>query len=397
MANLGELFSKVPEKRDSGMKHPRRVTQWIHYTKLVRSAFQFYGEITEEIQTLAMLIKAEGEVLQNVIVRKTDVDEYEIIAGHKRVLACKYLVEEGKAEEFAFVPCDVKSMNDIRAQFQVMSSNYHHSKSDYEKMKEVSDMKYLMENYPEEFPDVAAGGRVVEHLAAQLHMKRSTVSEYLAINHNLIPEGKEAFKESKLNKSAACAMAALPEEEQEKLLTEGKTTHKEIKEYREKNLEPSEEEIREFYNIAVSRRFRDLSGQQLKEALIEDMGKSRAGGARENLDYQCDPRRVCINNKWMTWSKFVNQVEKLFPRHVKEIPSTDVKEVSCKCEEAEHQKNETQHTIHISFDFKVNTGECFDKQTESFVKAIEKAMLNQQYDSQTEEIVRKLLCRISAQ
>lgn len=133
MANLGELFSKVPEKRDSGMKHPRRVTQWIHYTKLVRSAFQFYGEITEEIQTLAMLIKAEGEVLQNVIVRKTDVDEYEIIAGHKRVLACKYLVEEGKAEEFAFVPCDVKNMNDIRAQFQVMSSNYHHSKSDYEK------------------------------------------------------------------------------------------------------------------------------------------------------------------------------------------------------------------------------------------------------------------------
>ena len=206
------------------MKHPRRVTQWIHYTKLVRSAFQFYGEITEEIQTLAMLIKAEGEVLQNVIVRKTDVDEYEIIAGHKRVLACKYLVEEGKAEEFAFVPCDVKSMNDIRAQFQVMSSNYHHSKSDYEKMKEVSDMKYLMEHYPEEFPDVAAGGRVVEHLAAQLHMKRSTVSEYLAIDHNLIPEGKEAFKESKLNKSAACAMAALPEEEQEKLLTEGKTT-----------------------------------------------------------------------------------------------------------------------------------------------------------------------------
>lgn len=234
MANLGELFSKVPEKRDSGMKHPRRVTQWIHYTKLVRSAFQFYGEITEEIQTLAMLIKAEGEVLQNVIVRKTDVDEYEIIAGHKRVLACKYLVEATGAEEFAFVPCDVKSMNDIRAQFQVMSSNYHHSKSDYEKMKEVSDMKYLMEHYPEEFPDVAAGGRVVEHLAAQLHMKRSTVSEYLAIDHNLIPEGKEAFKESKLNKSAACAMAALPEEEQEKLLTEGKTTHKEIKEYKEK-------------------------------------------------------------------------------------------------------------------------------------------------------------------
>lgn len=198
-------------------------------------------------------------------------------------MACKYLVEEGKAEEFAFVPCDVKSMNDIRAQFQVMSSNYHHSKSDYEKMKEVSDMKYLMENYPEEFPDVAAGGRVVEHLAAQLHMKRSTVSEYLAIDHNLIPEGKEAFKESKLNKSAACAMAALPEEEQEKLLTEGKTTHKEIKEYREKNLEPSEEEIREFYNIAVSRRFRDLSGQQLKEALIEDMGEKPSRQEQEKI------------------------------------------------------------------------------------------------------------------
>lgn len=131
--------------------------------------------------------------------------------------------------------------------------------------------------------------------------------------------------------------------------------------------------------------------------MIENMGKSRAGGARKNLDYQCDPRRVCINGKWMTWSKFVNQVEKLFPRHVKETPCADEKEVSCKCKENEHQKNEMQHTIHISFDFKVNTGECFDKQAETFVKAIEKAMLNQQYDSQTEELVRKLLCRISAQ
>lgn len=38
----------------------------------------------EEIEGLADLIEADGMVLQDLLVRKTNSDEYKIIAGHKR-------------------------------------------------------------------------------------------------------------------------------------------------------------------------------------------------------------------------------------------------------------------------------------------------------------------------
>ena len=48
----------------------------------------------EEIESLADLIQATGEVIENLSVSKLDTDEYKIIAGHKRCQACKLLVEE---------------------------------------------------------------------------------------------------------------------------------------------------------------------------------------------------------------------------------------------------------------------------------------------------------------
>lgn len=311
MADLGKLFSKAPEK-NTEIKHPRRVTKWIHYSKLIRSSYQFYDEETEEIKTLAMLIKMDGEVLQNLIVRKLDADEYEIVAGHKRTLACKYLVEEEGLEAFAFLPCDVKQLKDIRAQFQVMSSNYHHTKSDYEKMKEISDMKYIMENYPEEFPDVLAGGRVVEHLAKQLGMKKSTVSEYLSIDHNLIEEGKELLEKNEINKSSAVALASLPAGEQKTLIDHGSTSLKEIKKHKEV-LEPSDDEISVFYNIYMKEKYR-LDDPELKSRAVKDFGKSYTGGFGGKLDFSASPSKLIINQKEITWSRFINRLKKICGR-----------------------------------------------------------------------------------
>ncbi len=100
MANINTIFETSTKRAEA---HPKRITKWIHYTKLQDNEGQYCNEKDkEEIEALADMIEADGEVLQDLLVRKVDTDEYEIIGGHKRCRACRLLVEERGKEEFAF-------------------------------------------------------------------------------------------------------------------------------------------------------------------------------------------------------------------------------------------------------------------------------------------------------
>lgn len=190
MAKLGDVFKK--DNMTKAETHPRRITKWIHYTKLKSNKYQYCdAKDKEELEALADLIEADGEVLQDVLVRKINADEYEIIGGHKRTHACRILVEERGLAAFEFIPCIVKDISDVRAEFQVYSSNGHHEETPYETMHKLERMKYLLSNYPEEFPDMQTG-RMVERLARMYNMKKSTVGEYQAIANNL---GETAMEE----------------------------------------------------------------------------------------------------------------------------------------------------------------------------------------------------------
>ncbi len=94
MAKLGEVFNKAGKEQKE--EHPKWITTWIHYSKLRRNKKQYCDATdTEEIEHLADLISAYGGVMQNLIVRKWNADEYEIIAGHKRTQACNILQKRG--------------------------------------------------------------------------------------------------------------------------------------------------------------------------------------------------------------------------------------------------------------------------------------------------------------
>lgn len=230
MAKFGEIFKDTEAKKPE--PHPQRITKWIHYTKLIDNKAQYCNERDKgEIIALAELIEADKGILQNVLVRKVDTDEYEIIAGHKRRRAVRYLVEERGLKEYEFIPCIIENLSDVRAEFQLYSTNGHHEKTDYEKMHELERMKYLLETYPEEFPHLQTG-RMVERLAKQMHMSKTTVGEYLSISNNLGNKAREAFKEGNIKKSAAVEIASLPEKEQEKLIEKGVTAQKDIKAYK---------------------------------------------------------------------------------------------------------------------------------------------------------------------
>lgn len=227
MAKFDSVFKDTEIRKSEA--HPKRITKWIHYTKLIPNKKQYRdpAEQCSREEALALLIQADGEVLQDLIVRKTDVDEYEIIAGHTRWGACRRLVEEEGKNQYEFLPCIVKDISEVRAAFQVFSSNGYSDKTQYEKMHEIEEMKHLIETYPEEFPELQKG-RMVERLSKYFKIDKSTIGEYLQISNNLGDEAMKLFEEGKLRKSAAVKLSSLEKEEQGQLIRDGILTAKEI-------------------------------------------------------------------------------------------------------------------------------------------------------------------------
>lgn len=306
MARIDNIFKTETKKAES---HPKRITKWIHYTKLRENQKNYRGGDTDEkrvlsrrrAEQLADLIEMDGEVLQELLVRKIDTDEYEIIAGHHRCLACKILVEERGLKKFEFLPCVIRNTSDIRAEFSQYSTNGYDTKTDYEIMYEIDRMKYLLTNYPEEFPDVQSG-RMVERLSKKLNMPKTTVGEYMTISKNLGETAMEKFKSGELKKSAAVQLAALPEDEQEKVVAAGKLTHKEVKEYKEskeKDSEP-EETTEEQSESAVSGQYviRDVECTIVEE---QPVPKSGTFPKLKNMD----EREAFVNgySSWNIWCK----------------------------------------------------------------------------------------------
>lgn len=237
MADFNSFF-KTTNIREVRAAHPKWAVTWIHYTKLSRARFQYADPDTiDAIYNLADAIEAEGQVLQNLIVRKVDADQFEILAGHKRTLACQILVEERGLKQYEFLPCIVMEKNDVRAEFSVYTTNTHYEETPYQTMYRIERMKYLLENFPEEFPEVQGRGRMVEKLAQLLNKRRSMISDYQNIAHNLGEKAMDQFKENRITKSAATALAGLKEEEQDSLLEAGITSHKEIQNYKVKKKE----------------------------------------------------------------------------------------------------------------------------------------------------------------
>jgi hypothetical protein len=237
--------TSINEKDKENTNGMKMRIQRISYKNLVESSFQ-YREIKEDdVRGLATRILADGQVLQELLVRKSGPDTYEILAGHKRFRACKYLVEQLDMKEFALIPCYIVSMDDIHAEFAVFSTNGYSSKSSYQIMQEIEGMMRLVREHPNEFPELTKKGRLSKNLANELGISSTTVVEYQSISRKLGTKGMEAFKNGILEKSAAYELSQLSEEEQEKYLNNGITKYAEIKALKAKELRNNKENVSE--------------------------------------------------------------------------------------------------------------------------------------------------------
>ena len=309
MPKLDNFFSNTKSEKIEQILTKKMHPQLISIKNLEESKLQYRDIPQEDVEKLADLIELDGEVLQPLLVRKAGADTYEILAGHKRYRACKYLSEVRKQEQFSMIPCYVKSMTDAQAEFAVYSTNGYNRKTDYEIMREVEGMSRLLKENPELFPE-AASGRLVEKLAKIMNLSKTTVQEYKTIANNLSDEAMDKFKNNKITKESAKTLAGLSSEEQQQVIATGVTETKDIKEAAKTIRNPSMSEMKSAFNAmyksALYPGFVVRNYSSLEECFKEEEGRSHSGHAEYRLNYECSLRGIKINNrKEITWHEFV--------------------------------------------------------------------------------------------
>lgn len=225
MASLQSLIATNKNEK----KSPAFSVVMVHYSKLIPSEKNNYS--TENIEELAHMIVLSGGIKQNLLARKKAPDEYELISGHRRRLAAKYLVEELGLEEFAMVPVHVEKDGDLISEVNLILTNCAaRERSDWEKMMEVTRLTELMkamqtgtEEEQERFRQLfgrepGLGGRELRKVVADtLGLSETKVANLNHINNRLSPELKERFQAGEIGVSAANEAAGLSPEEQKRL------------------------------------------------------------------------------------------------------------------------------------------------------------------------------------
>lgn len=222
---MASLESLIKAKRTT-TQTPAFSVMMIHYTKLIPSDMNAYS--TESIEELANMIMLSGGVKQNLLARKTAPEEYELIAGHRRRLAVKYLVEERGLKEFAMMPVHVEKDGDLLSEIDLILTNCGaRERSDWEKMMESTRMadlvKALQKGTEEEQKrfravfgcDPNMNARDLRKLVADtLGLSVTKVANLNHINSGLAPELKERFRNGDIGVTVANEAAGLSPERQ---------------------------------------------------------------------------------------------------------------------------------------------------------------------------------------
>ena len=139
-------------------------------------------------------------LIQPIVVRQGDKENYEIIAGERRWLACKKLSMER-------IPAIVKNYNDLEASAAALIENIQ--REDLNAVDEAGAYKKLMEDH----------GLTQEELSARLGKSRSFIANMVRL---LVLPGniKEMLAGGKLTVGHARALLALPDGEIQNILAD---------------------------------------------------------------------------------------------------------------------------------------------------------------------------------
>ncbi|WP_196606511.1 ParB/RepB/Spo0J family partition protein [Pectinatus frisingensis] len=138
--------------------------------------------------------------------------KYKIIAGERRYLACKRLVQEGN-HKFKILPCIIEKAESAEdEQIKLIITNQHRDLSTAERMQEVKQLSELIKKKKANGEKVS--GNMDKAIAEMLNISKSEVGRIQQVNKNLEPELKNAVADNKLSMAAATELSKLPPSEQ---------------------------------------------------------------------------------------------------------------------------------------------------------------------------------------
>lgn len=305
---IGERLNANSKKNIIFAKDYRKVR--LDPRTLIPSEHNKYSQ--DNIEELADNMLLVGQ-LQEIIVGRVDGQD-RIIVGHRRTAAAILNIERGH-DEFKLVDCKIKEMSESLFMLTLHSANiFNRQLSDWELTNGVAEFtKYLVK--ARDSGELTIEGKMRDYIANVTGKSTGKINQINSINNNLCEEGKEAFKEGKINFSTAYETSRLPESKQHEVIENGELLSGEVKqmvEQERKKKEPTEEEIKKFYEICAKKYDGDRS--KLKELLVEKLGRCHAGGIRGEINWECSLRGVKLGStEEITWSRFVQLINELYP------------------------------------------------------------------------------------
>ena len=245
------------------------------------------------IPEFASTILGQGGVKDNLLVTPLESGGYEIISGHRRTAAVRYLLDNGKAIS-RLLPCLVQSYdNDADKQLDLILCNVATRQiSDQELWRSYEELDSLLKERKE------AGekfGSIRDYLAGLLHVSAAQVSKMQNVTHNAINPVKEAVANGEISIHTANEIAKLPEQQQEELAA-GDLSEVTPKDVKKKKSATSSNFSEDAADQSDSTDSQELDGQVTFTEVIAQ----EESAANSNLSIELDAREAALLSMTLT-------------------------------------------------------------------------------------------------
>lgn len=244
-------------------------TKDISIFKMYRNKLNFYD--LADIEELAGDILMYG-LKQNleVVFEPNEQGEYRIVAGERRWLALKHLVEQGY-KDFEIATCKLTTPQDEdEEQVEIIIANAYRTKSLKDVIEEEQRLKACLERMKTDGKKIKGydlqSGRLRDVIASMLKMSKTKIAQIESVNNNLIPEFREELNNERLTFSAAYELSGMSPEMQQEALAKykenGELSYTEIKDMKSPQKPEQEQDaavyVEENRKVDASRQSEDI-------------------------------------------------------------------------------------------------------------------------------------------
>ena len=280
-------------------------TKDISIFKMYRNKLNFYD--LADIEELAGDILMYG-LKQNleVVFEPNEQGEYRIVAGERRWLALKHLVEQGY-KDFEIATCKLTTPQDEdEEQVEIIIANAYRTKSLKDVIEEEQRLKACLERMKTDGKKIKGydlqSGRLRDVISSMLKMSKTKIAQIESVNNNLIPEFREELNNERLTFSAAYELSGMSPEMQQEALAKykenGELSYTEIKDMKSPQ-KPEQEQDAAGQQDTVSDS--DTAGQQSSENSMNHPEEKKAGDDYEtphpegitSICYSCTEYETC--------------------------------------------------------------------------------------------------------